>query len=114
MFDRRIKGWLIKFVEENDGAIVEVLKVDALEVENDRAIVEMLEVNVPEVEEAIVEFPKVYSDTMKAFISDNRKAQRENFEEDEGEDERVREKRIERKLVFLIDNENIPCMRYFY
>ena len=57
---------------------------------------------------------------MKAFISDNRKAQRENFEEDEGEDERVREKkikrkqRIERKLVFLIDSESIHCMRYLY
>lgn len=42
MFDKSNKGWLIKFVEKNDRAIVEVLEVD-----------------VPKVEEAIVEFPKV-------------------------------------------------------
>lgn len=49
----------------------------------------------------------IFSKLLEAFISDYRKSQRENFEEDEeGEDERVREKRIERKTcIWLIMKE---------
>ena len=98
MFDKSNKGWLIKFVEKNDRAIVEVLEVD-----------------VPKVEEAIVEFPKVWSDNMKALylkIEKHRERILKNMKVKMREWER--KQRIERKLVFLIDNENIHCMRYFY